>query len=82
VARTGVPASDPEEPPEPPGAWDRTAPRLLHLRHLDIRTVIWATGFRRDFSWIDADVFNDDGEPVQRHGAVRDRWPRCSRAHR
>jgi putative flavoprotein involved in K+ transport len=38
------------------------------LRIGEIRTVLWATGFRRDFSWLDAPVFDADGEPVQRRG--------------
>jgi putative flavoprotein involved in K+ transport len=70
VARTGLVADDPDDPPPPAGVWAQTAPRLLHLSHLGIGTVIWATGFRRDFSWIDADVFDADGEPVQRRGVT------------
>lgn len=33
-------------------------------------TVIWATGFRPDFSWIDAPVF-DDERPVQTRGVTK-----------
>jgi putative flavoprotein involved in K+ transport len=33
-------------------------------------TVIWATGYRRDFSWIDADVFDAEGEPVHHRGVT------------
>jgi putative flavoprotein involved in K+ transport len=40
------------------------------LRVDEIGTVLWATGFRRDFSWIDAPVFDADGEPVQRRGVT------------
>jgi putative flavoprotein involved in K+ transport len=70
VARTGMAAGDPDDAPPPPGPWARTAPRLLHLHHMGIRSVIWATGFRRDYSWIAADVFDADGEPVQRRGVT------------
>ena len=28
---------------------------------LDVATVIWATGFRLDHSWIDAPVFDESG---------------------
>ena len=31
-------------------------------------SVIWATGFRPDFSWIDAPVLDERGAPVQRRG--------------
>jgi putative flavoprotein involved in K+ transport len=70
VARTGLIVDAPDDPPPPPGRWINTAPRTLHLHHLGIRSVIWATGFRRDFSWIAADVFDADGEPVQRRGVT------------
>lgn len=33
-------------------------------------TVIWATGFRRDHSWIDAPVFDDHGEVVHERGVT------------
>lgn len=37
---------------------------------LDVENVIWCTGFRRDHSWIDLPVFDDDGWPLQRRGVV------------
>ncbi|HEU0213289.1 MAG TPA: NAD(P)-binding domain-containing protein [Jiangellaceae bacterium] len=33
-------------------------------------TVIWCTGFRRDFGWIDLPVFGDDGEPAHERGVA------------
>ncbi len=33
-------------------------------------TVIWATGFRPDFSWIDAPVFDDAGRPRHARGVT------------
>jgi putative flavoprotein involved in K+ transport len=29
---------------------------------------VWATGFRRDYSWLHAPVFDARGEPVHRRG--------------
>ena len=37
---------------------------------LDVANVIWCTGFRTDFSWIDLPVFDDDGEPRHTRGIV------------
>jgi putative flavoprotein involved in K+ transport len=71
VAASGVTSDPPEEPPPPPGSWVRTAPRQVQLDHAGIRSVLWATGYRRDFSWIDAPVLDATGEPVQRRGATR-----------
>jgi putative flavoprotein involved in K+ transport len=70
VARTGLDVSAPEPPPAPPGPWAHSAPRHLHLDHAGIRSVVWATGYRRDFSWIDAPVFDGAGEPVQHRGVT------------
>jgi len=39
---------------------------------LDVANVIWCTGFRQDFSWIDLPAFDDDGEPKHRRGIVAD----------
>ena len=37
---------------------------------LAVGSVIWATGFRLDHSWIDAPVFDDDGRVVHRRGVT------------
>jgi putative flavoprotein involved in K+ transport len=42
----------------------------LDLRDAKITTVIWATGYRYDFGWIDCPVFDKQGAPVQRRGVT------------
>jgi putative flavoprotein involved in K+ transport len=37
---------------------------------LDVRTVIWATGFRLDHSWIDVPVFDEQGRVAHRRGVT------------
>jgi putative flavoprotein involved in K+ transport len=54
--------------PNGPAPWAERAPRSLYLRGDDIGTVVWATGFRRDYSWLHAPVFDARGEPVHRRG--------------
>jgi putative flavoprotein involved in K+ transport len=54
--------------PNGPAPWSERAPRSLYLRGDDIGTVVWATGFRRDYSWLHAPVFDARGEPVHRRG--------------
>jgi len=39
-------------------------------RVLDVANVVWCTGFRQDFSWIDLPVTGDDGWPRERRGVV------------
>lgn len=71
AAVNGVEAS--VEPPHrfPPTAVD-ASPRLgLDLRTGEIETIVWATGFRPDYSWLDVAVL--DGKGMVRHdGGVVD----------
>jgi putative flavoprotein involved in K+ transport len=55
----------PWEVPAAPGFTSRTE---LDIDAEDIKTVIWTTGFRPDYGWIDAPVFDDMGFPVQSNG--------------
>jgi putative flavoprotein involved in K+ transport len=50
---------------------DAGLPVLDDGRVLDVRNVVWCTGFRPDFSWIQVPFDReDDGYPVQYRGAV------------
>jgi putative flavoprotein involved in K+ transport len=59
-----------------PHAPDRVAevrldpsPAALDLAEQGIGTVLWATGYRRDYSWLDVpDALDRSGEIVQHHG--------------
>ncbi|HSI93025.1 MAG TPA: NAD(P)-binding domain-containing protein [Jiangellaceae bacterium] len=68
VRRAGLAASPPDRPDPPPAPWADLAPRRLELDRSRVSTVIWATGYRRDYSWISAPVFDADHEPVHRRG--------------
>ena len=45
-------------------------PVLDDGRVIDVPNVVWCTGFRQDFSWIDLPTFGEDGRPVHRRGVV------------
>jgi putative flavoprotein involved in K+ transport len=45
-------------------------PVLEDGRVLDAANVIWCTGFRQDYSWIDVPVFDGDGAPVHDRGVA------------
>ncbi|MGH3079802.1 MAG: flavin-containing monooxygenase [Gaiellaceae bacterium] len=45
-------------------------PLLEDGRVLDMANVLWCTGFRTDFSWIDLPAFDNDGRPVHERGVV------------
>jgi putative flavoprotein involved in K+ transport len=42
----------------------------LHLRSGEIRTVVWATGFRPDYAWLDVPVFDRKGRLIHDGGVV------------
>lgn len=48
----------------------RVAPLELDLGRTTIGTVIWATGYRPDFSWVRVPFLDADGYPMQRRGVT------------
>ena len=46
------------------------APRTLDLVAAGVSTVIWATGYRRSYPWLNVDVRGDDGELRHRRGVT------------
>ena len=66
IARAGIDAP-PATPYVPP--WQVSEPRLrLDLATSNVKTVVWATGFRADFSMVDVPVFNGSGYPGHYRG--------------
>ena len=70
AARNGLDL--PEEPeahiidPDPESVTD---PILeLNLAEAGITTILWATGFAFDFSWLKVDAFDEDGKPNHQRG--------------
>jgi putative flavoprotein involved in K+ transport len=51
-------------PPEPfqPFVWPAPAPTTIDLRAEGIRTVVWATGFRRHYPWLRVEALDERGE--------------------
>lgn len=43
-------------------------PQLDDGRMLDVTNIIWCTGFRHDFPWIDLPGFDESGTPLHRRG--------------
>ena len=52
-------------------------PVLEDGRVLDVANVIWCTGFRTDFGWIDLPVFDEAGQPEHARGVVESE-PGCT----
>ncbi len=57
-------------PPEPfiPFFWPAPGPDAIDLRAQGIRTVIWATGFRRRYPWLKVPILDARGEIRQEGG--------------
>ena len=67
IRDTGIDA--PDDPPIEPAGDFAGAPTELDLADLNISSVIWATGFRLDYSWIDLDLnLTAEGYPEQNRG--------------
>ena len=49
---------------------ERGHPLLEDGRVVEVENVVWCTGFRTDFTWIDLPVFDEDGEPRHYRGIV------------
>ena len=73
----------PADPRQPPGGREAGVesirrvsgilsgkPQLEDGRSLPVEGVIWATGFRPDYKWIDLPVFDEDGYPRHQRGVV------------
>jgi putative flavoprotein involved in K+ transport len=56
---------------EPAGELPAREPRTeLDLREAGVSSILWSNGYRPDYSWIDAPLFDEYGWPVQRRGVT------------
>jgi putative flavoprotein involved in K+ transport len=46
-------------------------PLLADGATLDVKNVVWCTGYHRGFPWIDLPIFQENGEPEHEDGTVR-----------
>jgi putative flavoprotein involved in K+ transport len=68
---------DGEVPPPdrlPPTEVDEKPPLMMDLGSGEIRTIIWASGFRPDYSWLDVPVLDRKGN-IRHDGGVVDEAP-------
>jgi putative flavoprotein involved in K+ transport len=77
------------EDPEPPTPPLPHLPRRLDLAAEGVSAVVWATGFRRSYPYLQAPVLDAEGEPVHRRGITSApglaflglRWQRTAVSH-
>ena len=58
------------DPPYEPVWQPQDTPTVLDLKASDINTVIWATGYHMDFSWIEIPAFDGQGYPTHQRGVT------------
>lgn len=66
VAKNGL--DDPKEVVAPINWQPEPEPPFFDLDAANVSTIIYATGFHRDFRWIDLPVFDDSGYPKYERG--------------
>lgn len=44
----------------------------LDLAEAGITSIIWAAGFKRDYSWLELDIFDEDGNPLHELGVSKE----------
>jgi putative flavoprotein involved in K+ transport len=69
VRRRDLAAAGVERVPPTAGTRDGL-PLLADGRTLEVANVVWCTGYRYDFSWIDLPVLDGDGRPRHDRGVV------------
>lgn len=69
ISRAGL-EQDVAEKPVLRHVLPQSAPTELDLRSEGIQTVIWATGFKRNYSWLDVPVLDSHGELRHRGGVT------------
>ncbi|KAB2658109.1 SidA/IucD/PvdA family monooxygenase [Brucella tritici] len=56
----------------PPTEYEKNAILELDLAEAGITSIIWAAGFKRDYSWLELDIFDEDGNPVHELGVSKE----------
>ncbi len=69
IARSGATAPQ-DEDDAAGGQVETTSPDTVDLRDSDINSVVWATGFTGDFSWLHLPILDDAGQPVHVDGTT------------
>lgn len=72
IRTKGINAEPPDGVPEPLDGYETDIVTELDLQTAGVTTLIWATGFGFDFSWVRFPVFDEDGFPIQQQGVTNE----------
>lgn len=56
----------------PPTEYEKNPILELDLAKAGITSIIWASGFRRDYSWIELDIFDENSNPIHELGVSKE----------
>jgi putative flavoprotein involved in K+ transport len=70
VVQRGLDLPEAPDPPRASAQADVVLIDTLDLARARVTSVVWSTGFRTNFAWIDVPVFGADGEPLHRAGVT------------
>lgn len=69
IEKSGIEAPE-ENQPELRDGYEAEVITELDLESAGVKTVIWATGYAFDFSWVEFPIFDEFGYPVQQRGVT------------
>jgi putative flavoprotein involved in K+ transport len=69
IEKQGLQAPEDNEP-ELRDGYEAPVMTELDLESAGISTIIWATGYRFDFSWVKLPIFDEFGYPIQKRGVT------------
>lgn len=69
IAAKGIDAPE-DDLPELDDGYDLPVLTELDLDAAGISTIVWATGYDFDFSWVDFPIFDEYGYPIQKRGVT------------
>ncbi|ALM85991.1 NAD(P)/FAD-dependent oxidoreductase [Bordetella sp. N] len=56
----------------PPTLYETDPVLELDPTEANLTSIVWATGFARDFSWIELDIFNENHNPIHHRGMSKE----------
>jgi putative flavoprotein involved in K+ transport len=70
IEKNSIEAAPRSEAAEPKDGYESEIISELDLKSAGINSVIWATGYRSDFSWIKMDMLDNYGYPIHERGVT------------
>ena len=73
VTKVGLDVSEEQESEVSPNIRNEISTPVSHLNLKDagVNAIVWASGFRYEFDWVNLPIFDDGGEPVHRRGLTQ-----------